>query len=376
MNTQLYAARVLLALLTLYSLVGRAFGASAPALVPPPTPALTSSDTFQNPILPQGADPWVLWAEGEYFYIRSQQNTLVLSRTPDVTALATAPKKVIWTPKDPSNARHLWAPEIHRLNGKWYVYYSADDGNTENHQLYVLENASADPFGGEFVMKGRISTDPDNNWAIDGTVFEHAGSSYLLWSGWQTRRVDTEIQCIYIARMLNPWTLATPRILISKPDYEWERHHLNKDGSHPKHVVYVNEGPQPLLSPDGRILHVVYSASGFWTPHYALGLLSARADADLLDPKSWTKLKTPVFRQSPENGVYGPGHNCFFKSPDGKQDYIFYHARDKESDARGTRDTRSPRIQPFTWNSEGYPVFGEPLPLTTRLKKPPVESRE
>jgi len=340
-----------------------------PGWAQPQATAQAEAQTFKNPILPRGPDPWVLWHKGEYFYIRTVRDKLVLWRTPDVTALGSAEHKTIWTPTDPSNAHHLWAPEIHFMEGKWYVYYAADDGSTDNHQLYVLENSSANPFADEFVMKGRISTDKDNNWAIDGTVFEHAGSWYLFWSGWQTRRVDTETQCIYIARLKNPWTLASERVLISRPEFDWERRYLNNNGRNPNHVIYVNEGPQPIASPDGKYLHVVYSASGCWTPYYCLGMLTARADSNLLAPESWAKSDHPVFKQSPEDGVYGPGHNCFFKSPDGTEDFILYHARDSETDPPG-KDVRSPRAQRFQWNNEGFPLFGTPHPLTQPLTKP------
>jgi GH43 family beta-xylosidase len=329
----------------------------------------SKSGTFKNPLLARGPDPWVLWHDGEYFYIRAARESLVLTRTKDVTKLASAANKTIWIPKEASNKHHLWAPEIHFIAGKWYVYYAADDGNSDNHQLYVLENASADPFAGEFVMKSRISTDNDNNWAIDGTVFENAGSWYLSWSGWQTRRVDTETQCIYLAKLKNPWTLASERVVLSKPELDWERHYRNAKGWNPDHVIYVNEGPEALKSPDGKLIHIVYSASGCWTPDYALGLLTAKADADLLDPKSWTKSQQPVFHQSPENRVYGTGHCCFFKSPDGTEDYILYHARDTRVDPPG-KDVRSPRAQEFHWTSEGYPVFGVPYSTAKLLKKP------
>ena len=89
---------------------------------------------------------------------------------------------------------------------------------------------------------------------------------------------------------------------------------MNPDGSMPDHRIYVNEGPQPLKDPDGKYIHVAYSASGCWTPYYALGLLTADAHADLLDPASWHKADAPVFRQNPDNGVYGTGHNSFFLS--------------------------------------------------------------
>ena len=248
--------------------------------------------------------------------------------------------------------------------------YAADDGNSDNHQLFVIENPNEDPFEGEFVFKGRISTDKDDNWAIDGSLFEHNGELYMVWSGWQTRRVDTETQCIYIAKMENPWTLASERVLISKPELDWERNWKNENGWNPAHIVYVNEGPQPLKSPDGKLVHIVYSASGVWTPYYSLGMLTADADADLLDPASWKKSSEPVFTKSPENGVYGTGHNFFFKSPDGTEYYLIYHARSAEVDLPGMGDMRSPRIQKFDWTEDGYPVFGTPLPTRTWLAKP------
>ncbi len=275
--------------------------------------------TFTNPLLPQGADPWSVFHNGFYYYMQTSPDSLVLWKTADLTDLKNAPKKTIWIPTEPSRARDLWAPEIHYIDKKWYVYYAADDGDTDNHQLYVLENENADPFEEEFSFKERISTDKDNNWAIDASLFEYNEELYMVWSGWQTRRIDTETQCIYIAKMQNPWTLASERVLISKPELEWERHYINESGWTPDYKIFVNEGPQPLKSPNGKYIHIAYSASGVWTPYYALGMLTATVGSDLLDPESWVKSQEPVFSQSPENGVYGSGHNSFFKSPDGKE---------------------------------------------------------
>lgn len=327
-------------------------------------------ETFTNPLLPYGPDPWAIYQNGQYYYMYTMIDSLVLWKTNDVTNIKNAEQKTIWIPTDPVNSKDLWAPEIHFINNKWYIYYAADDGNSDNHQLYVLENLSDDPFEGEFVMKGRISTDPANNWAIDGTMMEHKGELYMFWSGWQTRRVDTETQCIYIAKMKNPWTLGSERVLISKPELEWEKHYINEKGWTPPHIIYVNEGPQPLKSPDGKYIHTVYSASGVWTPYYALGMLTASIDADLLNPASWSKSSEPVFRQSPENGVFGTGHNSFFKSPDGTEDYILFHARDNEVDPPGMGDTRSPRAQKITWDENGYPVFGKPFQTSQELPLP------
>ena len=326
--------------------------------------------TFTNPLLPSGADPWVFYHQGYYYYTNTLSDKIGIWRTKDLSELKTAEYKTIYIPPENTMySKQLWAPEIINIDGNWYVYFAADDGDNFNHRLYVLENVSDDPFQGEFELKGQLITDKDDNWAIDGSVFKHRGDYYLIWSGWQiTPWVEAETQCIYIARMKNPWTLATDRVLISKPDYAWERIWENPTewANMPGHIVYVNEGPE-VLSNDDK-LFLVYSASGCWTPHYCLGMLSADADSDLLDPSSWTKHSEPVFRHSPENGVYGTGHNCFFKSPDGTEDWFLYHANDKPDQGCGGR--RSPRAQKIEWRPDGIPDFGKPLPTSTQIPNP------
>ena len=250
---------------------------------------IQQENTFVNPLKTEGAQCWANYYDGWYYYMQEAVDRLELWRTRDITDLEHAEHKVIWIPKDPSNAHHLWGPEIHPIAGKWYVYYAASDDNMDNHQLFVLENSSADPFEGEFELKGRISTDKNNNWAIHPNVFEHRGAWYMTWSGWQSRRVSTEHQCIYIAKMKNPWTLESDRVLLSKPEFEWERQWINPDGSKTAYTIYVNESPQFYKSRKGDKIFIFYSASGTWTCFYAVGMLMADADSDLMDPDSWTK---------------------------------------------------------------------------------------
>ena len=331
---------------------------------------LANSQTYANPLFSKcGPDPWAIFHKGYYYYMHTMQDSLVLWATKDITNVRNGEKKTIWIPRDSTNYKNLWAPEIHYINEKWYVYYAADDGNTDNHQLYVLENSNKNPFEGNFVMKGKISTDKDNNWAIDASVFENKGELYLVWSGWEKRRVKNETQCIYIASMQNPWTLKSERVLISKPELKWERKYINRNGWNPTHKIFVNEGPQPLKSPGGKYIYIIYSASGCWTPFYSLGMLYAKTSDDLLNPKSWKKNQQPIFSQSPQNKVYGPGHCSFFQSPDKKEYYILYHARNIEADLPG-KDSRTPRMQKFIWDENDYPIFGVPLPLWLDFKKP------
>ena len=310
--------------------------------------------TFVNPLLPSGPDPYSFYKDGYYYYTHTMASRIVLWKTKSLADLKTAEKKTIFTPPAGTfYSKQLWAPEVMFLQGKWYAYFAADNGSNDHHRLYVLENASADPMQGEWVLKGKIA-DPDDKWAIDGDVFVFKNSLYMVWSGWPG---DTNgEQDIYIAKLKNPWTIDGYRLRISRPDYTWEKYGDLKNPSDPPHLD-VNEGPQALIH--GNDLFIVYSASACWTDTYALGLLRFTGEGSLLDEKKWTKSPKPVFKQSPENSVFATGHNSFFKSPNGKEDWILYHANALPD--QGCGNTRAPRAQPFTWNADGSPDFGEPV---------------
>ena len=323
---------------------------------------VTITKTFTNPLLPSGADPYSFYKDGYYYYTHTTQNRLVLWKTKSIADLKTAERKTVWTPPaGAAYAKEIWAPEIAYLQGKWYMYFAADDGNNRNHRMYVVENSSADPMLGEWVFKGQVA-DPSNKWAIDGDVFEHKGQLYMIWSGWEGDHNGQ--QDIYIAKMKNPWTIEGQRVKISSPEYEWERHGYLKDETPPH--VNVNEGPQ-FLKRKNKIF-IVYSASGCWTDFYTLGMLTINVNDDLMNPANWKKSSEPVFKAAPENGVYAAGHNSFFKSPNGKEDWILYHANSEPGQGCGSH--RSPRAQKITWNKDGTPNFGKPLPTSGALAIP------
>ena len=318
-----------------------------------------SQTTFTNPLLPSGADPWVEQRDGVYYYMQTTGSNLTIWKTHDIGHLRSAEKKTVWQPPATGPDSHdIWAPELHFLAGKWYIYFAADDGKNETHRIWVLENASADPLQGEWVMKGKLS-DPSDKWAIDATVMDNGRQMYLAWSGWPGDR-DGE-QDIYIARLKNPWRIDGGRVRISAPQYSWEKH-----GDLPNRHVSVNEGPEFLIH--GKDIFLTYSASGCWTDSYELGLLRSTSGVDLTQPRSWHKSTQPVFTGAPAAHAYGAGHNGFFKSPDGRQDWLIYHANPDPNDGCGAR--RSPRAQPFTWNADGTPNFGKPVPLGAAIPEP------
>ncbi|TWR25996.1 family 43 glycosylhydrolase [Mucilaginibacter achroorhodeus] len=319
--------------------------------------------TFTNPLLPSGADPWVIRHGDYYYYTNSTGSNLAIWKTKNMADLGRAQKQVVWTPPaGKSYSKELWAPELHYLSGKWYIYFAADDGDNNDHRMYVIENQSDDPTKGTWTFKGRVG-DATDKWAIDGSVFEHRGQLFMIWSGWEGDFNGQ--QDIYIAKMKNPWTIESKRSKISGPLFDWEKNGDLGKNSNPPHVN-VNEGPEILIH--GDKLFLIYSASGCWTDFYALGMLTASAGSDFLDPNSWKKSDKPVFQRSIEKSVYAPGHNSFFKSADGKEDWIIYHANSKAG--QGCGGFRSPRMQKFTWNADGTPNFGEPVAEGTVLKAP------
>jgi GH43 family beta-xylosidase len=316
---------------------------------------------FTNPLLSSGADPWVTSHNGLYYITHSTGNSLKLYRTRAVSRLAQAESKIVWTPPATGmNSKEIWAPEIHHINGKWYFYYAADDGDNNHHRMWVLENSSANPFKGVWVDKGKLEL-PDDKWAIDGTIFEHNGSLYFMWSGWEG---DVNVrQDIYITRMSNPWTPQGNRVRLSKPELDWEIKGASDE------LPTVNEGPQ-ILKHDNK-LFIIYSASGCWTDDYSLGMLQADSNADLMLATSWVKSPSPVFKKDPAAHAFGAGHNSFFKSRDGSEDWIIYHANPEPG--QGCNEFRSPRMQPVTWGSDGQPRFGTPAPTGTAMAVPSGE---
>jgi GH43 family beta-xylosidase len=304
-----------------------------------------------NPLVEQRADPCILrHTDGYYYFIATapEYDRIELRRAAHLADLATAEAKVIWTKHETGEmGAHIWAPELHFIDGKWYVYFAAGEAEQVwRIRMFVLENASANPLEGEWIEKGRIVTANDT-FSLDATTFEHLGKRYLVWA--QESPDFGRNSSLFIAEMDTPWSIKGAEAVISDPEYLWET------------VRYkVNEGPAVLIR-NGRIF-ITYSGSA--TDHnYCMGMLTADEGADPLNPASWHKSPLPVFMSSPPNSQFGPGHNSFTVSEDGATDLLVYHARNyKEIEGNPLRNPdRHTRVQPIRWRADGYPDFGEPV---------------
>ncbi|MFC4100203.1 family 43 glycosylhydrolase [Paenibacillus xanthanilyticus] len=310
--------------------------------------------TFKNTLAEiDTPDPSVVYKDGYYYMTFTHNGADVMVMKSRTIDFKDAERKTVWYPDVGTNySAELWAPEIQFIQGKWYIYFAADDGRNENHRMFALEAETDDPMG-SYSFKGQITDDTDK-WAIDGLAAEIDGKLYFVWSGWEG---DVNVQQnTYIAPMSDPLTISGPRVLLSEPDLDWE-----KAGGPP----YINEG-QSILHHDGNV-HIVYSGAGSWTPHYALGMLSLTKGADPLDPASWTKREQPILSMDEEAGVFGPGHNSFTTSPDGAEQWIVYHATSGPGDGWSNRKARA---QKLVWDEAGNLALGKPLGLDEAIAVP------
>ena len=305
---------------------------------------------YNSPLVYQRADPWCYrHTDGYYYFTGSipQYSGIELRCAKSLNKLLTANSRVVWRHHfaGPMSG-YVWAPELHYIDGVWYIYFTASDReDIWKLRPYVLMCTDENPILGEWVEKGKVDVGCES-FSLDMTSFINNGKQYTCWA---QKRDEDEGSCIYIASMKNPWTLDSEPVKLTKPEYDWEMQGFK-----------VNEGPA-VLQRNGKVI-MTFSASD--TGHrYCMGMMWADENSDLLDKSSWHKLDKPVFKTSEENSQYGPGHNSFTTTEDGR-DVLIYHSRNyKEISGDPLHDpNRHARAKIFDYDENGLPVFGEPVP--------------
>ena len=307
---------------------------------------------YNKPWILQRADPYVYkHTDGTYYFTASipAYDGIVLRHSDTLAGLKDAEEVRVWQKHDKGiMSEHIWAPELHYLDGKWYIYYAGGDiDDVWAIRPYILECADQDPMTGNWVEKGKMTRADEDEFSfeafsLDGTVFENRGKHYYIWA--EKVGVGKQISNLYIAEMENPCKLKTVQVLLTTPDYDWERIGF-----------WVNEGPA-VIHHDGKI-YMTYSASETGAA-YCMGMLSISEDADLLDPAMWKKERYPVLETNAEKGIYGPGHNSFTEDEQGNP-IMVYHARTEEKIEGNPlyNPNRHAMLMKLTWGEDGRPVF-------------------
>ncbi|MEW7313630.1 family 43 glycosylhydrolase [Buttiauxella gaviniae] len=312
-----------------------------------------NQEQWPNPFIEQRADPFILQHDDGYYFIASvpEYDRLEIRRAAKLNELPNAEPVVVWRkPAHGPMSELIWAPELHHIDGKWYIYFAAthtqelDQLNMFQHRMFALECADADPLSGKWVEKGQVKTQFDS-FCLDATTFKHQGKQWYLWA-----QKDPNIagnSNIYLTELETPWAIKGNPVMLSKPELDWECRGF-----------LVNEGPAVIMH--GDKLFISYSASAT-DENYCIGLLWIDVNADPTKAENWHKSPRPIFTTSYENKQFGPGHNSFTKTQDG-QDILVYHARNyTEIEGDPLYDpNRHTRLKTIEWDVNGMPVFGVP----------------
>ena len=294
-----------------------------------------------KPFIEQRADPFIIRKDGWYYFTASvpEFDRIILRKARTLA--------VVWF-RHPEGelSCNIWAPELHFVDGKWYIYFAAaragaDDSGVYDHRIYALVNENPDPMSGGFSEAGRMDTGWES-FSLDSTTVLYDGKRYFIWA-----QRDFSIpgnSNLYIAEMQNALTLKLPAVRLSIPEFEWECQGF-----------LVNEGPSCLIH-EGR-LYLTYSGSAT-DERYAMGLLTLREGGDPLKAEDWEKSPVPVMVTEEENGLYGPGHNSFTVDEEGK-DLLVFHARPYpgfKGDALSDPN-RHCFLRPVQYDKAGSPKF-------------------
>lgn len=302
-----------------------------------------------KPFIEQRADPYIILKDGWYYFTASapEFDRIILRRAKTLEELPDAVEKVVWTrhAEGPLSC-NIWAPELHFVDGKWYIYFAAaragaDESGVFDHRIYALVNGEADPMSGGFTEAGRIDTGWES-FSLDSTTVLYGGKRYFIWA--QRDYAIPGNSNLYIAEMKNALELKLPAVRLSIPEFDWECRGF-----------LVNEGPGCLIH-DGR-LYLTYSGSAT-DERYAMGLLTLKENGDPLRAEDWIKSPVPVMVTEEENGLFGPGHNSFTKDAEGN-DILVFHARPYpgfKGDALSDPN-RHCFLRTVRYDEKGNPVF-------------------
>ena len=333
--------------------------------------------TFTNPIRSNGADPWLFYHDGFYYYTATTGDSLGLARAANIGDLKYAEFVTVYKPESGKMwSKNIWSPEIHYYsdeeigegNGGWYCYIACDNGDNVYHRMYVIKCLDGDNLFGRWgnPVTGEVNVpqaviaedieDFENTWAAGQTDIRINGKLYMLYvtETGRYRKGDGFYQTENLVEMTNPWTIVGQSSVICRPEYQWE-----KGGSENGSAPQVVEGGTAVYADDGSI-YIIYSGSGYWTTEYQLGQLKYLG-GDPLDINNWEKKPTSILYKSDE--INGSGHASYVRDHNGET-WICYHAYIGSDTSSG----RYAFVERYSADENGVVIAdgsGHPAPLDT-----------
>jgi len=250
--------------------------------------------------------------------------------------------------------KDYWAPEPCKSGDDFILFYSAGSPDGLDHQLRVARSKQPQ---GPYRDCGKVLI-PQEPFSIDPHPFlDDDGRWYLFFvkDELEGERPGTAIAVVPLTADLLSTDGAVRTIL--KPSADWQVFGRNREWYGRKWKEwYCIEGPYVIKR--GGKYYCFYSGGCWETPGY--GLAYAVADNVQGPYKDFGTTDGAAVLHGNEQ-LIGPGHNSIVEGPDG-QDYVVYHAWDKEHTARRIC------IDPLIWK-DGVPRCDGPKTEGTMLIK-------
>ena len=345
--------------------------------------------SMQNPLRSNGADPWVFYYDGYFYYTATGSTRIGLLRARNLADLQTAEVNVIYAPASgQAYSKNLWSPEIHHFtdeeagegNGGWYCFLGSGGDDDEEGSLaskqrqYVIKCLDGDdllgrwgnPVTGE-VNVPQLMTFTEGDYNVDAlcggsSVLRIGGQTYLTFISEVGRGTADFHQTINIATFENPWTVTGTPVTVCEPTEWFEEggygYSEKRQGWYPK----VVEGATAVYGVDGSVF-IVYAGSGYWTTEYCLGQLTYLG-GDPMDAANWQKATSPILYKSDE--IVGCGHASFVTDESG-QGWACYHGYIGTNGSQPA-GSRYAFLEPYFADQNGVVIgsgTGHPAPLAT-----------
>ena len=327
--------------------------------------AVSGTATYQNPIAGY-ADPSVVYVDGWYYYTYAKEYAgkpaIYMAKAANLFDIGKVTPVLIWSQALSGQAKDmkaLWAPQLYKLDGKWYVYASCQFPNDQDPGVnmvkrypYVWVAETDDPIGSYSFFGCMENLDKDAFTYLSPRVIEHDGNTYMFFSGFW-RAADgsngTHIQRMRVVKLESPTRMADGQVVISSPMYGYEKG--------------IMEGPFPFYAPDGT-LYLLFAAGHTRTDEYCTGMLrfTGGENDPLTDASLWKKYETPLQFTDYATGVYSPGAMIVTTSPDGKDFYGVFHAKEYHYSAYTMRRMY---MQKIDFAADGTPTMTAAQPVST-----------
>jgi beta-xylosidase len=338
--------------------IGSALAAETPATAstntPAPAPAIRQRAPKQGLRLPDMPihDPWILAHEESktyFLYSSARQHENGTSRFGTLTYKSKnlldwdGPYTVFLIPDgtwaDPSEG--AWAPEVHRYNGRYYLFVTLHNSNRVidrppdawrvTHMRGTII-AVADAPAGPFVpLRTDAPVPPADFMTLDGTLFIEDGVPWMVYAHEWIQVIDGTMEAVPLKRDLSA-AAGDPIHLFKASDAPWLNANLKPSK---KQNQYVTDGPEFFRTKTGRLLML-------WSSYGKGGYVQtvARSESGKL-AGPWEQLDPLVGNDNPSSGN-DSGHGMLFKTFDGRLMMVlhqpFNNARGKLFDMEDTGD--------------------------------------